>query len=286
MHRAAAASALMCPGYSDDRVGLARYSMQQLLLSDDQMKTFRSSASAILRPELCGGVTKAQALAFIRNNANWNSLGGTDYDAALQQAITSSARVASPSQQSVVYFMSDGAPTSGGGITSDGSGNNVSIAEWENHITSKGIDQVFAIGIGNGVNVDNLEPIAYPNTDVQPPSGVEDNVILLSTSDVAALPNRLQDAPRTPLHNRWQYFVQRSGHEHWCRQLRRRRRADFIDYDRRHHYNYIRHRAAMTSRQVPAHSRLRTRRSSPSRPAPAARSRSSLQVRRPRRRRL
>ena len=79
--------------------------------------------------------------------------------------------------------------------------------------------------------------------------------------DVAALPNRLQDAPRTPLHNRWQYFVQRSGHEHWCRQLRRRRRADFIDYDRTASRNnvYPPSEAAMTSRQVPAHSRLGTR---------------------------
>jgi len=182
------------PGYSDDRVGLARYSMQQLLSSNDQIENvqiirFGDSASGTL------WLTKAQALAFIQDNANWTSLGGTNYDVALQQAITSfGSGPASPSQQSIVYFMSDGAPTTGGGITTDGSGNNVSIAEWENHITSKGIDQVFAIGIGNGVDVDNLEPIAYPNTDVQPPSGVEDNVILVSTSDVAALPNRLQDA--------------------------------------------------------------------------------------------
>ena len=182
------------PGFSDDRIGLARYSMQQLLLSNDQIENvqiirFGDSASGTL------WLTKAQALTFIQNDANWTSLGGTNYDAALQQAITSfGSGPASPSEQSIVYFMSDGAPTAGGGITSDGSGSNVSIAAWESHVTTKGIDQVFAIGIGNGVNVDNLEPIAFPNTDVQAPIGAEDNVILVSTSDVAALPNRLQDA--------------------------------------------------------------------------------------------
>ena len=182
------------PGFSDDRIGLARYSMQQLLLSNDQIENvqiirFGDSASGTL------WLTKAQALTFIQNDTNWTSLGGTNYDAALQQAITSfGSGPASPSEQSIVYFMSDGAPTAGGGITSDGSGSNVSIAEWESHVTTKGIDQVFAIGIGNGVNVDNLEPIAFPNTDVQAPIGVEDNVILVSTSDVVALPDRLQDA--------------------------------------------------------------------------------------------
>ena len=182
------------PGFSDDRIGLARYSMQQLLLSNDQIENvqiirFGDSASGTL------WLTKAQALTFIQNDANWTSLGGTNYDAALQQAITSfGSGPASPSEQSIVYFMSDGAPTAGGGITSDGSGSNVSIAAWESHVTTKGIDQVFAIGIGNGVNVDNLEPIAFPNTDVQAPIGAEDNVILVSTSDVAALPDRLQDA--------------------------------------------------------------------------------------------
>ena len=182
------------PGFSDDRIGLARYSMQQLLVSNDQIQNvqiirFGDSASGTL------WLTKADALAFIQNDSNWNSLGGTDYDAALQQAINSfGSGPASSSQQSIVYFMSDGAPTTGGGITSDGSGNNVSIAEWESHVTGKGIDQVFAIGIGNGVNVGNLEPIAYPNTDVRAPIGDEDNVILVSTSNVVELPDRLQDA--------------------------------------------------------------------------------------------
>ena len=181
------------PGFSDDRIGPARYSMQQLLLSDDQSKTFRSSASAISGPEHAG-LPKPNR-GFIQNDLNSTQLGGTDYDAALQRAITSfGSGPASASEQSIVYFMSDGAPTTGGGITSDGSGSNVSIAEWESHVTTKGIDQVFAIGIGNGVNVDNLKPIAFPNTDVQAPIGVEDNVILVSTSDVVALPGRLQDA--------------------------------------------------------------------------------------------
>ena len=219
------------PGFSDDRIGLARYSMQQLLLSNDQIENvqiirFGDFASGTL------WLTKAQALTFIQNDTNWTSLGGTNYDAALQQAITSfGSGPASSSEQSIVYFMSDGAPTAGGGITSDDSGSNVSIAEWESHVTTKGIDQVFAIGIGNGVNVDNLEPIAFPNTDVQAPIGAEDNVILVSTSDVVALPNRLQDALELHSTISGNILLNDPGTERRRRHLRRRRWPDSKDHD-------------------------------------------------------
>jgi large repetitive protein len=117
--------------------------------------------------------------------------GGTNYDAALQTAITSyGSGPSTASDQSLVYFLSDGEPTIGDGITTDGSGSNVSIAEREGHVTGKGIDQVFAIGIGSGVNEANREPIAYPNT--------EDNVVLVTTPTSTSLIGALQELLEVP----------------------------------------------------------------------------------------
>ena len=186
------------PGYSQDRMGLARYSIEQLLLSNEQIQNvqivrFGTSADGT------DWLTKAQALAFIQDNNNWGSGGRTNYDLALQQAIAdyTTARPSPESDQTFVYFVSDGAPNDGGGITDTnitvpGDGV-VTIADWENHVTSQGIDQVFAIGIGSGVSVSNLEPVAYPNTDVAAPIGDEDHVVIVNTANVNVLLDTLQD---------------------------------------------------------------------------------------------
>ncbi|MFZ1885892.1 MAG: VCBS domain-containing protein, partial [Rhodoplanes sp.] len=196
---------VIVPGdYSDDRIGLARYSMEQLLLSNDQIQNvqiihFGTDA------EGSAWMTKTDALDYIRynNDHQWDSRGGTNYDAALEKAIAdySGARPSLDSDQNLVYFISDGMPA-GGGITGttptpaeDGV---VSIADWESHITTQGIDQVFAIGIGSGVSPANLAPIAYPNTDVAPPLGIEDNVSIVDTSNVTSLLNQLEDALNIP----------------------------------------------------------------------------------------
>ncbi len=76
------------PGYSDDRMGLARYSMEQLLESNAQIEhvqiiRFGNTADGTV------WMTKAEALDYIQNNANWTSSSGTNYDLALQQAMSS-----------------------------------------------------------------------------------------------------------------------------------------------------------------------------------------------------
>ncbi|MBD9446917.1 DUF5801 repeats-in-toxin domain-containing protein [Rhizobium sp. RHZ01] len=184
-------------GYTQDRIGLARYSMEQLLESNDQIKyveivKFGESASGTV------WMTKADALAYIQNNANWSGSGGTNYDLGLQQAM-SSYGTGAPVQadKNVVYFLSDGAP-SGDGIASgadDGNhtNNSVTTGEWEAFITAKGIDSVYAIGIGGSINVSNLEPVSYPNTDGSDSNTTEDTVILVGTSDVTGLLATLQD---------------------------------------------------------------------------------------------
>ena len=139
-------------------------------------------------------MTKAEALDYIQNNANWRSSSGTNYDLALQQAMSSYGNgPTNPADKSLVYFMSDGAPD-GNGIANGADDNNhtnnsVTTGEWENHVNSHGIDDVYAIGIGSGVSVTNLQPVAYPNTDGPDADNTEDNVIVVGTERVRSARN-------------------------------------------------------------------------------------------------
>jgi uncharacterized repeat protein (TIGR01451 family) len=180
------------PGFSDDRIGLARYSMQQLLTNHPeilniQFTRFSDTANTQV------WMSRTDALNFISVNGNWSAGGTTNYDAALgseMNAYNTSSRPLGQAEQTVVYFLSDGAPNqpaSDPGITNNGAGSDVSIAEWETFATAPAndISQVFAIGLGSGVNAANLAPISYPNTDT-PPAG-EDNIILINNSDLSSL---------------------------------------------------------------------------------------------------
>jgi VCBS repeat-containing protein len=191
------------PNFSDDRIGLARYAMQQLITNHSEIKNvqftlFSDGATSQV------WMNRTDALAFINNNANWNPNGSTNYDAALSaemSAYDASARPAGQSDQTVVYFLSDGEPnqpTSDPGITNNGTGSQVSIAEWESFATTPAndISNVFAVGIGDGVGsaqVSNLAPISYPNTDANAPFGQEDNIAIVSTSNMGALTSTLDN---------------------------------------------------------------------------------------------
>ena len=182
------------PGFSDDRIGLARYSMQQLLTNHPeilnvQITRFSDTANTQV------WMSRADALTFINANGNWSAGGTTNYDAALNSEMTAynaSSRPLGQADQTVVYFLSDGAPNqpaSDPGITNNGAGSDVSIAEWETFATAPAndISQVFAIGLGSGVNAANLAPISYPNTDAAAPIGTEDNIILINNSNLSTL---------------------------------------------------------------------------------------------------
>jgi VCBS repeat-containing protein len=191
------------PNFSDDRIGLARYAMQQLITNHSEIKNvqftlFSDGATSQV------WMNRTDALAFINNNANWNPNGSTNYDAALSaemSAYDASARPAGQSDQTVVYFLSDGEPnqpTSDPGITNNGTGSQVSIAEWESFATTPAndISNVFAVGIGDGVGsaqVSNLAPISYPNTDANAPFGQEDNIAIVSTGNMGALTSTLDN---------------------------------------------------------------------------------------------
>ncbi|MCG8341476.1 MAG: VWA domain-containing protein, partial [Chlorobiales bacterium] len=107
-----------------------------------------------------------------------SAYGGTNYDAALQEAMDvygEDGKLSGPQTQNVVYFMSDGEPTYPSVSTFHGQGayntkeNEDGIqldeqAQWEAFLRVEKIDAL-AIGIGSGVSTDDLEPIAYNGKD-------------------------------------------------------------------------------------------------------------------------
>ena len=184
------------PTFSDDRLGLARYSMQQLLTNHAEIQNVQivkfDTGSANT-----AWMSRADALTYVNTNGNWTGFGGsTNYDAALTQSMSAygTARPVTQGAQSIIYFLSDGEPNTpsgaSAGITDLGTGIDVSKAEWETFVTTPANDitNVFAIGLGAGLGVNavaNLNPISYPNTIA---SGTqEQHVVLVTDSNVTSL---------------------------------------------------------------------------------------------------
>ncbi|MCP6695641.1 retention module-containing protein [Pseudomonas donghuensis] len=137
------------------RMQLAKQAINALLDKYDEMGdvkvqlvTFSTGAS---QPSAVW-VTVDQAKAIV----NGLSAGGsTYYDSAVnsaQSAYTTGGKITGA--QNIVYFFSDGEPTSGHSITA------VREAAWESFLDSNGIKS-YAIGLGGGVNAGNLNPLAY-----------------------------------------------------------------------------------------------------------------------------
>lgn len=118
----------------------------------------------------------ADAISFIDG---LGAAGGTNYDDALKEVMDFWGAGPGNSNQTLLYFISDGQPTSsnrpdsndgstyqpwlGDGIGeegNDGSDHDVSRQEWEAFLTGK-VSTAYAIGVGSGVTLENLEPIAW-----------------------------------------------------------------------------------------------------------------------------
>jgi hypothetical protein len=111
--------------------------------------------------------TVDEAVAYL---AGLQAAGTTNYEAAVTE--TMSAYAGAPTaEETVVYFLSDGNPTSGGrgnqpGTQDDYRLTDAQIAAWENFLTTNGIEKSFAVGIGQDINnLAALEDIATPNVD-------------------------------------------------------------------------------------------------------------------------
>ena len=119
--------------------------------------------------------------------------GGTRYDAALNEVISQyTSTTPPPADQTFAYFVTDGVPNNGYGVddtvtyTDDNGTTYNGVAAWEQFLADNGIAQSYAIGIGDVLSnssggVDNLNDVAWPNTDTDlTDNGEEDNTILLS----------------------------------------------------------------------------------------------------------
>ena len=97
-------------------------------------------------------MTVAQAKAYVLQLTEG---GATDYDAAIaaaQQAFGTPGKI--DGAQNVLYFLSDGEPTEGGGISPG------EEAGWTSFVNSNDIN-AYAYGMGGGVSPSALNPLAY-----------------------------------------------------------------------------------------------------------------------------
>jgi T1SS-143 domain-containing protein len=127
-------------------------------------------------------MTKAQAIAYLQNAANFDadviSDGGTDYDAPI--SFVQNEWVAPPAggDQTLLYFLSDGVPSEGDNTTGIDVGE---AATWETFLTTNNVAKAIAVGIGSGVTTTALDPIAYPNGDSSNPVVLTDEGDLIDT---------------------------------------------------------------------------------------------------------
>ncbi|WP_394497178.1 Ig-like domain-containing protein [Shewanella sp. ENK2] len=95
--------------------------------------------------------------------------GGTNYEAALQNVISSGT--IPDADNSFVYFISDGVPSSGNEVDATLQG------QWQTYLDSN-YDISFGIGIGNA-SLDAILPISYPEAD----DGSEEYAIIVNNAD-------------------------------------------------------------------------------------------------------
>jgi Ca2+-binding RTX toxin-like protein len=145
-------------GYST-RIDLARAAVAALLDTygsfanvNVQIVDFSTDATAH------GWMTIDQANALL---ANLTPAGTTDYADALTTAATAFTTNTPDADRSLIYFLSDGKPTNAAGVESTLGA--TAIQNWETFAHNDSVEQVFAIGIGNGIpaNDANLEGVAF-----------------------------------------------------------------------------------------------------------------------------
>jgi uncharacterized protein YegL len=163
------------------RLELAKSALETIVKEYDglgdvniQIVSFASSASksSWYVDDVNGAIDYVNALS---------ASGSTNYDTELNTTMTDFS--VPDGGDRIFYFLSDGDPSSGGELS------NTDITNWEAFVESE--DAVaFGIGIGSGVSLDNLEPVAYPD-DSEYALVVENEselaATLLSTIDASSI---------------------------------------------------------------------------------------------------
>ncbi|MEG1042482.1 MAG: type I secretion C-terminal target domain-containing protein, partial [Pseudomonas sp.] len=171
------------------RLGLAKQAINALLDKYDEMGdvkvqivTFSSDSTV----KTTSWVSVADAKTIV---AGLSAGGGTNYDAAVagaKSAFTTSGKLTGA--QNIGYFFSDGEPSS----TSQGI-DTTDEASWKAFLDANGIKS-YAIGLGNGVNADNLNPLAY---DGSTHTNTNSNIVTDLNQLNSVLSGTVQGAPVT-----------------------------------------------------------------------------------------
>ncbi|QXH50162.1 retention module-containing protein [Pseudomonas fakonensis] len=170
------------------RLDLAKQAINALLdkydaMGDIKVQVVTFSSGATDKTPVWVSIGEAKSLI-----AGLSAGGTTHYDAAAstaQQAFDTSGKIVGA--QNIGYFFSDGEPTAGHGMTSSLENN------WESFLDQNGIKS-YAIGLGNGVNTGNLNPLAYDGS-----SHVDTNSVVVTDLGQlnAVLSGTVQGAPIT-----------------------------------------------------------------------------------------
>ena len=135
-----------------DRLALAKEAVENLINTyDDSLNKvmlvdFNSAATV----HTSGGEVWMDATDALTQINSLIAEGWTDYDDAIK-AVQDGYGTPPPADNTYVYFLSDGEPTSSDG----GNPNTISDAErgeWVDFLNSENIDEVYAVGIGSGVS--------------------------------------------------------------------------------------------------------------------------------------
>ncbi|WP_194787919.1 retention module-containing protein [Pseudomonas sp. UFMG81] len=174
------------PGLS--RLDLAKQAINALLdkydaMGDIKVQIVTFSTNATDKTPVWVSIDEAKSLI-----AGLSPGGLTHYDAAsttAQQAFATAGKI--EGAQNIGYFFSDGEPSSGHGMSP------ALETSWETFLDSNGIKS-YAIGLGNGVDTANLNPLAYDGSN-----HVDTNsVVVTDLSQLGAvLSGTVQGAPIT-----------------------------------------------------------------------------------------
>ncbi len=166
-------------GGTQSRIEVLKEAMTNLLTEFGQESrsfnitviAFATASSVVFQ-----GTSVADAQAFINGSGNLIATGGTNYEAALANDENGAQGVlegnlndpALDGFSSLVYFVSDGAPTAGQEVPTDG-GNS-----WQEFVDSNGVE-VIAVGLGNDSSTGELAKVENAGeepTIVSNPSGL------------------------------------------------------------------------------------------------------------------
>ncbi|HET9716230.1 MAG TPA: VCBS domain-containing protein [Pseudolabrys sp.] len=143
------------------RLVLAKQALDNLLTSTDVninqvMVVSFSSNATVNAPTGNPWTDAATAKAYIDAlSAN----GSTNYDAAIGAVMNNWGDGPTSADQTLIYFVSDGEPSSGQGLGPADKTN------WENFLIAKDVDVSYAIGISTSVGDADLAPIAWTPAD-------------------------------------------------------------------------------------------------------------------------